>query len=77
MMEILSKAGLDPKKWIKCFKSIGAKVPVALEFLGPSHFNELSKFADTPIEIVALKKFLGVPDNGQLLKNVGTMYNRF
>ena len=77
MMKILSKGGLDPKYWMERFKNIGATTQGALKFLGPSHFDELSKFAEKPIEIAALKTFLGMPDDGKLLSNVSIIVSEY
>ena len=60
MRKILSDTGLDPKYWLEHFKDIGATTPAALKLLGPEHFDELSKLSEKPVEIVALKNFLGV-----------------
>ena len=60
MERMLQGAGLDPKYWMDHFKNIGAITPAALKLLNPSHFDELSKFSDKPVETIALKKFLGV-----------------
>ena len=71
MAKILEDAGLDPGHWIKHFKSIGATTPVALQkFCGPEHFETLSKFAETSIEKIALRKFLKMPDSESYSTNV-------
>ena len=71
MADMLHEAGLDPMKWMEHFKSIGATTPAALQkFCGLEYFNELSKFVEKPIEKIALRKFLKMPDSESYSKNV-------
>ena len=69
MKKTLSDAGLEPKHWMEHFKNIGATTPAALKLVGPEHFDELSKFSEKPVEIIALKKFLGVAKVSNRLQN--------
>ena len=60
---MLQVASLDPKKWMKHFKSIGIATLAALKSRVPEQFDELSKFAEEEIERSALRKFFGMTDS--------------
>ena len=65
----LKEAGLDPKYWMKHFKSIGA-TPATLKLCGQEHFDELSQFAKNrpSLEKKALKTFLGIMDENNAFR---------
>ncbi|XP_063804294.1 interferon-induced very large GTPase 1-like [Pseudophryne corroboree] len=58
----LKEGGLNPKKWMKVFSSIGVKSAHSLQCMGAKDYTIIKKHAEWPWEEQALRNLINVPD---------------